>query len=228
MSDYAQVANRIDELEKKINETISHRRTMTRVVLIGGILFALFIAGYLSFFHSLVLDVLEPKNLMSLLGGEARDMLPRAKLEFQNNLKAMAPRLAKEARLLAMQRIPEVRVLLEKEFINSANQYIGQLENEVDSIVRQGIDKHRDQYAKFIAAPDDPKAEEEFRDAIRAILDGYLNDPLLKSDLESYTKVLNGLRDKLIHLRDSKELTEQERIELDLILSVRELARRKI
>ncbi len=229
MSDMKQVAEKLAGVEFDLNQTIARRKKTTQVILIGGIIFAVIVALYFSWIHSLVVDLASPKTLLPLARGKVEEMIPTAVKEFEKTLKDMAPNLAMESRRRAEAAIPELRKQLEAEFIRSSKKYIADLEKELDSVLRTGIETHREEYEAFLKNPDDAEARAKFEAAVRSWMDDYLNDPLLQADLQGYANVIRALNHKIQKMATEPEkLNSEEKLELELITAVRELARRKL
>jgi hypothetical protein len=82
-----QVAEKLAGVEFDLNQTIARRKKTTQVILIGGIIFAVIVALYFSWIHSLVVDLASPKTLLPLARGKVEEMIPTAVKEFEKTLK---------------------------------------------------------------------------------------------------------------------------------------------
>jgi hypothetical protein len=226
MSDMQTLTQKIEELERRITTDLTRRRTANRVTLIGGAVLFILILVYFTFIHNLVTDVVEPKALTSIASEELKEYLPKAMATIQLELQKAAPEAAKEARVQAMKAFPEIRKWLEGETVHMANTYIVSLEKELTAVIQQGIVSDREAFDVFVKDPENPEAQEQFREVVRKSIRSYFDDPLVQSDLKSYSDVMKAYDTKLKRLREGVDLRRDEVLERDLIVCMRELSKR--
>lgn len=226
MSDMQTLTNKIEELERRINTDLARRRTANKTTLIGGAVLFILILVYFAFIHNLVTDVVEPKSLTSIASSELREYLPKAMATVQLELQKAAPEAAKEARVQAVKAFPEIRKWLEGETVLMADSYIVSLEKELTAVIQQGIVTDREAFDVFVKDPENPDAQKRFREVVHKSIRSYFDDPLIKSDLKSYSDVMKAYDTKLKRLREGADLKKDEALERDLILCMRELSKR--
>lgn len=221
------VIKQVAELEQRVAADLARRRKTNRIALIGGGIIFLVVLGYFQFIHRLVLDVFEPKALMSYVRNTAEEYIPQGLAGIQLTLQKAAPEAARATRERSIAALPEIRKALEAQFLASADTYIKALEGEVDALIQQGIQDNRDVVARFVADPDDPAIRDQFATVVKESMKSLFDDPLLTADLRSYADTLNRINARCKRLRDGEKLTRSEQSERDLIVALRELARRR-
>jgi len=226
MSDLQTLTQKIEALEQRVARDLARRRKANTTTVIGGAVLFILILGYFTWIHSLISEVARPESVAANASELLKGQLPDVMASLQTELKEIAPKVVAEVRLQSVQAMPDIRKWMESEAVSKAEPYVVALEKEMGTVIQQGIVSDREAFDAFVKDPENPEAQKRFREVVHKSVKSYFDDPMVQADLKSYAEVLKAYDIKLKRLRDGSDLSPDEKLERDLILSVRELARR--
>jgi hypothetical protein len=228
MSELAEIQSKVDAINAQLTTDIKKKKNTMIITIIGGIILLIVVMIYFSYIKSLIKEVMEPRGLMLYARDQIQKYLPELSKELEKSLKAEAPGVAKASSKKIQEFIPEGRVYLEREFISKTNEALDQFVGEFDKMVSDAIEENRTVIVGFMKDASDSAKKEELIQDIYKSLKAQFDQDYIKADIESYTKVLIRLDQKIKFLYESKDLNEEETIVRDLIYGIRELAQRGV
>lgn len=226
MSDLIDIEKKIDSLSEKLDKEISRKKKTMTVTVIGGIILLVIVFIYFGFIKGLIKEVMEPQSIMMVASDKVEKMLPELSKSIEGELRAMAPEVARNSREQLLKAIPDGRVYLQSELTKKTGEAMDQFIVEFDNIITKTLEENKTEIVGFMRDVADPEKKQKLGDEIYNALEVQFNQPDVKADLDSYTNVLIRMNQKIKHLYEVKGLTEEERIILDIIYCVRELAQR--
>lgn len=226
MSEIAEIQKKVKAINEQLQGDIKKKKNTMIVSIVGGVILMIIVIIYFSWIKGLIKEVIQPESLMIVAGGEIRKVLPNLSKDLEEQLKAQAPSIAKYSSQQVLTIIPDGRKYLEEEFIMKTEEAIDQFIGEFDKVVSQALEENRTVIVGFMKDASNPDKKEELSNDIYNSLKEQFNQDYIKEDIESYTKVLVRLNDKIKLLYQGTDLSEEEMIVRDIIFALRELAKR--
>lgn len=226
MSEIAEIQKKVKSINEQLQGDIKKKKNTMIVSIVGGVILLIIVILYFGWIKSLITEVIQPESLTITAGGEIRKILPELSKNLETRLKEQAPIIAKYSSDQVLKSIPDGRKYLENQFIMKTEDAIDQFIGEFDKVVSESIEENRTLIVGFMKDANDPDKKEELTNEIYKSLKEQFNQEYIKEDIDSYTKVLVRLNDKIKHLYQGVELTDEEQIVRDLIFALRELAKR--
>ncbi|OQB21500.1 MAG: hypothetical protein BWY12_01541 [candidate division BRC1 bacterium ADurb.Bin183] len=226
MSDLIDIEKKIDSLAEKLDQDISKKKKTMTITVIGGIVLLIIVFIYFGFIKGLINEVLEPQSIMMVAGDKIEKMLPELSKSIEGELRAMAPEVARNSCEQLLKAIPDGRVYLQSELTKKTDEAMDHFIVEFDSVITKTLEENKTEIVGFMRDVSDPEKKQKLGEEIYQALEVQFSQPDVKADLDSYTNVLIRMNQKIKHLYEVKELTEEEHIILDIIYCVRELAQR--
>ena len=219
--------DRVEKLVGKIDSEIKKKKNTLLTTVIGGaIILIIIIVYYNAYVMRHVPNMVKPEELMQMGRFKVQEVLPQVSKEMEADLKKRAPEVARYSRRQIMSGIPESRKYLEKQFIAETEKAIDDLVTEFDKMVTQSVSENREVVVGFMKDIQNDEKKKQVEEQIFQSLKMHFEEPQIKADLDAYTKVLKRLNKKINYMYETKELTEEEKIVLDIIYAMRELAKR--
>ncbi|MBN1903109.1 hypothetical protein JW926_17440 [Candidatus Sumerlaeota bacterium] len=226
MSEIAVIQKKVNDINEQLTKDILKKKNAMIASIIGGVILIIIVMFYFGWIKGLIKEVIQPEGLALMAGGEIRKALPQVSKELEAQLKAEAPTVAKYSSEQALLAIPDGRIFLEEEFIRKTEEAMDQFIGEFDRVVSEALEENRPVIVGFMKDANNPDKKEELTDNIYKSLKDQFNQDYIKEDIDSYTKVLVRLNDKIKRLYQGTDLTEEEAIVRDIIFAMRELAKR--
>jgi flagellar motor component MotA len=226
MSEITEIQKKVKAINEQLQGDIKKKKNTMIVSIVGGVILMIIVIIYFSWIKGLIKEVIQPESLMIVAGGEIRKVLPQLSQELEKSLKEQAPVIARYSSQQILIAIPDGRKYLEEEFIMKTEEAIDQFIGEFDKVVSQALEENRTVIVGFMKDASNPDKKEQLSEEIYNSLKEQFSQDYIKEDIESYTKVLVRLNDKIKILYQGTDLSEEEMIVRDIIFALRELAKR--
>jgi len=226
MSEMGDIEKRMDAILNRLDSDIQKKKNSMTISIIGGIILLIVVFIYFGWIKGLVREVMEPEGLMLQARAKVEEMLPEMAKSLETQLKKEAPNIASYSSQELLKAIPEARIYMEHQFIRKTEEALESFVGEFDKMVSQALEDNRTDIVGFMRDIEDPVKKDLVSEEIYESLKKQFDQPYIKSDLETYTKVLQRLNKKIKYLYEGEHLTEEEAIIRDILFSLRELASR--
>lgn len=215
-----------DALERRMDEQIQKAAKSQRLTLIVGGLLILFIAGYLTILHGYVADLTTPESLSVMVTEKTKAMIPEVAAEMTKQGVANAPQVVGGVLDTALEQIPPMRREAELKINEFATNTLDSIEKQLNEITEYAYKNDAGDLRKFIKDINTDPGQAEFADYLYKMFSEPVQEPSVKSNVEAMTATLHSVREHLEHLLDGQALTDEEKVELNLFVALRELSRR--
>ena len=129
-------------LEEFLENEIATIERSTRKTWIGGILFGLFLVGYLNFSLFMLHTFLDPKNAAILIVAQVEENAPAFLADTEQALRNKAPMLAEEVSVTFIKSIPKVRRMAQEQIALAHRELIPYLSWEFQMMLRTYIQEN--------------------------------------------------------------------------------------
>lgn len=226
MSDMTEIEKRLDNVNQKLEKEIKKRKTTMTISIVGGIIIIIAMFLYFGWIKNQIQQAIQPEDVARMASQEIRRRIPDMRVKLTESLKQEAPQLAKNAKIEIQRSIPEFRVYLESQIKSKTGGALSNFVGEFDRMVSETLKDNKLLIARFIKDVQDPVKKEQLEEDLYNSLVEHFNQPYVKSDIDSYTQVINNLDKKISYLYIGQNLTEEEKLVLDIIYGMREMAKR--
>jgi len=226
MSELADIRKKVKSINDGLASDIKKKKNSMVISLVGGLIILIIVLIYFSYIKGLIREVVEPKGLMLYARDRIQTVLPEVSKNLEKQLKDEAPNIAKYSKEELLKNIPMARKYLENQFIMKTEEALDQFILEFDKMVTEALEENRPIIVGFMRDVSDDEKKKELSQQIYESLKQHFDQDYIKADIDSYTKVIIRLNQKIKYIYETEELTEEEIIVRDIIYAMRELAQR--
>jgi len=213
-------------LEARLDQSIARQqKAKTTTFVIGGILLVVMI-GYFSWLNIMVRELFTPETVSQIAVDKMKATVPAMTKSVREDMIRSADANVKEVLDTGLKQVPVLRKEAEDWVSYQAKLRLARVDQEFSELVDYAFDNHAADVRSLLI---DLKTDEGAKALEDALVD-MLSEPLRQSqaevDIKAYAITLQNLANKMERLREAKNLSEEQRLELEILECLKEFSNR--
>ncbi|MBF0408977.1 MAG: hypothetical protein HQM10_16640 [Candidatus Riflebacteria bacterium] len=215
------------DIEKRIDAKIAKIRWNRNVTVLMSILFLVTFCGYFSLLSIEMSSLTQPEDVANIISVQVFDFLLNVIGKYGVQVVSLAPEVAESATKDFISRIPQFREEVQVNLVAYMEDLFSSLENVLDRFFEIIYRRHRNDIKVFLTTIQTPQGQKGFEDFLVNIISAPLSGEKAKLELASIEELLSILNLKLHRLVNEKTLIDEEKVEREVLFSVKEFFDRK-
>ena len=225
MSDSEKLQGQVAELESSVSSLLESHQKGTKTAGIIAVVAPLFVLLYFSWIYSKVKEFTKPQTIVDMGMAQVELQIPKVVELGEGYIKGVTPQLADQGIDMLVDAMPAIRTQIEHEMLEFFESQLQQTTKPLIVSLEREIIENKPELNDAIRETTNESDYKIFKNKVKILVKKGIVDDFLKNELGSMKRLLDETHKKLVTLgnKDKKQLTDEEKLERELIVLVKQL-----
>lgn len=216
-------SDKLQKVEQKLDDQLKQVNRSTTISLAVYALLIVFFIVYLGYARNEIKKI-DAEGISDIAVGYAEENIPEYRKELSQQLIGGAEENVSKAVDQLVTQIPAQRERVEKLAVAQVTKQLMVADESFSQLFRTSLQTSKSDLEPMLEKIKDADSIHEFEEEFYRILKQQVETPEIMGNIQDYGQTLMNVADKIEYLRTSDNLTEAEKLELDLLIGLKEVS----